>query len=114
MCVVTKESNPELYNALFPEDEIIQDKYEEIIFYYLANNCSEFDDEHIKHLVDLKVEQYNQLKSQLQQKENIIKEAREYIDNHQLVFELSSKKQIKEWFGMFYKELLEILDKEKK
>ena len=33
----------------------------------------------------------------------------EYINNHQLVFELSSKKQIAYWFDMFYKELLEIL-----
>ena len=42
---------------------------------------------------------------------SIIKEAREYINNHQLVFEISSKKQIAYWFDMFYKELLEILDK---
>jgi len=37
------------------------------------------------------------------------KKAIEYIQNHQLVFELSSKKQISSWFDMFYKELLEIL-----
>lgn len=42
----------------------------------------------------------------------IKKEVREYINNHQLVFEMSSKKQIAYWFDMFYKELLEILDKE--
>ena len=41
-----------------------------------------------------------------------IDKAIEYINNHQLVFELSSKKQISDWFDMFYKELLEILDKE--
>lgn len=41
----------------------------------------------------------------------IKKEVREYINNHQLVFEMSSKKQIAYWFDMFYKELLEILDK---
>lgn len=51
------------------------------------------------------------LQTQLQQKENKIKEVREYINNHQLVFEMSSKKQIAYWFDMFYKELLEILDK---
>ena len=33
----------------------------------------------------------------------------EYINNHQLVFETSSKKQIEDWFDMFYKQLLEIL-----
>lgn len=37
------------------------------------------------------------------------KKAREYIKNHQLVFEISNKKQIAYWFDMFYKELLEIL-----
>ena len=56
---------------------------------------------------------YQDLEVKLQQKENIIEEVREYIDNHQLVFKLSGKKQIKEWFVMFYKELLEILNKEK-
>ena len=42
---------------------------------------------------------------------NSIKEAIDYINNHQLEFELSSKKQIAEWFDMFYKEVLEILYK---
>ncbi len=63
---------------VYDELEIL-DKYEETIFSFLAENCSEFNDEHIKKLVNLKVEQYNQLKSQLQQKENIIKDVREYI-----------------------------------
>jgi hypothetical protein len=54
-----------------------------------------------------------ELRKELQQKENIIKEVREYINNHQLVFELSTKKQISDWFDMFYKEILEILDKGK-
>jgi len=34
----------------------------------------------------------------------------EYIHNHQLVFELSSKKQIQDWFDMFYKDSLNILN----
>ena len=38
----------------------VENDYEKIIFEYLANNCSEFDDEHIKQLVNLKVEQYKQ------------------------------------------------------
>ena len=42
---------------------------------------------------------------------NSIKEAIDYINNHQLVIELSSKKQIAKWFDMFYKEVLEILYK---
>ena len=41
------------------------------------------------------------------------KKAIEYIQNHQLVFEISSKKQISYWFDMFYKDLLEILGSEK-
>lgn len=36
----------------------------------------------------------------------------EYIHNHQLVFELSSKKQIQDWFDMFYKDSLNILNGE--
>ena len=39
-----------------------------------------------------------------------IDKAIEYIHNHQLVFELSSKKQIQYWFDMFYKDLLDILN----
>ena len=31
----------------------VENDYERIIFEYLANNCSEFDDEHIKQLVNL-------------------------------------------------------------
>ena len=38
-----------------------------------------------------------------------IDKAIEYIHNHQLVFELSSKKQIQYWFDEFYKDLLNIL-----
>lgn len=38
-----------------------------------------------------------------------IEKAIEYIHNHQLVFELSSKKQIQYWFDMFYKDLINIL-----
>lgn len=38
-----------------------------------------------------------------------INKAIEYIHNHQLVFEISSKKQIAYWFDMFYKEVIDIL-----
>ena len=33
----------------------------------------------------------------------------EYINNHQLVFEKSNKKQIADWFSEFYKDLSKIL-----
>ena len=39
-----------------------------------------------------------------------IEKAVEYIQNHQLVFELSSKKAISQWFYMFYKDTLNILN----
>lgn len=39
-----------------------------------------------------------------------IEKAVEYIQNHQLVFELSSKKVISQWFDMFYKDTLNILN----
>ena len=51
------------------------------------------------------------LQQKAEQLENIRKEAIEYINNHQLVFRLSSKKQIENWFDEFYKDLLNILNK---
>ncbi len=39
-----------------------------------------------------------------------IEKAVEYIQNHQLVFELSSKKVISQWFDMFYKDIIDILN----
>ena len=44
-----------------------------------------------KKLLEIVLMYYFKSQDELQQKENIIKEAREYIDNHQLVFEVSSK-----------------------
>lgn len=88
--------------------EEIFDKYEEIIFNYLANNCNEFDDEHIKQLVNLKVKQYERL-------QYIIKEVREKANIIQFTIESNDKK-----YGNLYiklkdtlqgQELLEILDK---
>ena len=38
-----------------------------------------------------------------------IDKAIEYIHNHQLVFELSSKEQIQKWFDEFYRDILNIL-----
>ena len=38
-----------------------------------------------------------------------INKATEYIKNHQLVFKISNKKQISDWFDMFYRNLLKIL-----
>ena len=66
-----------------------------------------------------KLEQENeQLKDQLQQKENIIKEVREYIENNTLFsedYDYDEEDNLK-WNGAYdYKEreeLLEILDKE--
>lgn len=43
-----------------------------------------------------------------------IDKAIEYIHNDQLVFRLSSKKQIEDWFDDFYKDILDILKGEDK
>lgn len=51
------------------------------------------------------------LQQKVEQLENIRKEAIEYIHEHQLVFELSNKKQIQYWFDEFYRDLLNILNK---
>lgn len=53
----------------------------------------------------------DELEKKVEQLENIRKDAIEYINNHQLVFRLSSKKQIENWFDEFYKDLLNILNK---
>lgn len=65
-------------------------------------------------LTRLNIKQAETIEEQKQEIErltNSIKEAIDYINNHQLVFELSSKKEISKWCDMFYKELLEILYK---
>ena len=51
------------------------------------------------------------LQQKVEQLENIRKETIEYINNHQLVFRLSSKKQIENWFDEFYKDLLNTLNR---
>jgi len=51
-----------------------------------------------------------QLMTQLQDYKSRCEKAVEYIQNHQLVFELSSKKVISQWFDMFYKDILNILN----
>lgn len=78
---------------------------------YNYQDLNDTEQAQLRYEKDLSYKAIKQLQTQLQQKENIIKEVREYINNHQLVFELSSKKQIVDWYDMFYKELLEILDK---
>ena len=45
----------------------------------------------------------------LDELENKIYKAIEYIHNNQIVFELSDRKGIQKWFDKFYKELLDIL-----
>jgi len=42
-----------------------------------------------------------------------IEKAAEYMQNHQLVFRLSNKKQIEEWFDEFYKNMSNILGGDK-
>ena len=51
----------------------------------------------------------NNLEKENKQLKEDKKKAIEYIETHQLVIELSSKKQISSWFDMFYRDLLEIL-----
>lgn len=65
----------ELYKLNDTKDKI-QDEYEKIIFEYLAENCGEFEDEHMEHLVDLKVQQY----INLQQENERLKERVAYLE----------------------------------
>lgn len=45
----------------------------------------------------------------LEYRQSRIDKAIDYINNHQLVFQDSTKKEINEWFRTYYKELLDIL-----
>ena len=65
-----------------------ENDYERIIFEYLANNCSEFDDEHIKQLVNLKVEQYKQ---SLEHIKNLQEENKKYNDLYDELLKQYSK-----------------------
>ena len=60
-------------------EDFIFEEYEKIIFDYLANNCKEFDDEHIQHLVDLKVKQFFKLRQQIQELTNNWNELEEWL-----------------------------------
>ena len=95
------------------KDEIkeILDKLKNIEDYLSFSKASELLD----YITNLQEEnrQTKLLKERYQlEKENYKsrnEKAIEYIHNHQLVFELSSKKQIQYWFDMFYEDLLNIL-----
>lgn len=101
-------------------EEILYIDDGELVYYINENEFITCDEiprpmlEGIKHLQ----QKVKQLEKELQitankckQLENIRKEVTEYINNHQLVFRLSSKKQIENWFDEFYKDLLNILNK---
>ena len=81
-----KESN--INNFGYEQDKLISYKEAQILLDYITN-----------------------LQQKVEQLESIRKEAIEYIHEHQLVFELSSKKQIQYWFDEFYRDLLNILNK---
>ena len=94
--------------------EIITEEYETLIFDYLVNNCIDLKDEDIKKIVDLKCKQFvdvlkenKQLKQQLQQRDNIINKAREFIKTHQRKDEFLD---LNEWQT---RDLLEILNIDK-
>ena len=57
---------------------------------------------------------YEKVVRRNERKQKNIDKAIQYIHNHRLVFELSSKEQIQEWFDKFYAELLNILRGEDK
>ena len=70
--------------------EIITEEYETLIFDYLASNSVDLKDEDIKKIVDLKCKQFvdvlkenKKLKQQIQQRDNIINKAREFINEYE-------------------------------
>lgn len=92
--------------SLTKEDVMVLAKKEHIKY---EDACKEIET-HITLNKQL-LEDIDRAGKEIERLHSIIKEAREYVHNHQLVFETSSKKQISDWFDMFYKQLLEILDK---
>lgn len=85
---------------LFNREDLIDDGYERD----LDSNIQVF-------LTTKQMINYMNLQQKVEKLENIRKEVIDYINNHQLVFRLSSKKQIENWFDEFYKDLLNILNK---
>ena len=78
MNIFVDENIEERYAEGLYEDFIFEE-YEKIIFDYLANNCKDFDDEHIQNLVDLKVKQFFKLRQQIQELTNNWNELEEYL-----------------------------------
>lgn len=81
MNIFVDENIEERYVEGLYEDFIFEE-YEKIIFDYLANNCKEFDDEHIQHLVDLKVKQFFKLRKQIDQLTNNWNELEEWLKEY--------------------------------
>lgn len=104
------------YEELVKSRKNIGDMTKEELFTYCGGLLSEVwdyekENEQLHNKVEELMKLYTTERHCKDDYKAIIKEVREYINNHQLVFEMSSKKQIAYWFDMFYKELLEILDK---
>lgn len=78
---------------------------------YGYSDVRDTEEAKLKYEKELAYKAIVQLQQKVEQLENTRKEAIEYINNHQLVFRLSSKKQIENWFDELYKDLLKILNK---
>lgn len=94
MNIFVDENIEERYVEGLYEDFIFEE-YEKIIFDYLANNCKEFDDEHIQHLVDLKVKQFFKLRKQITQLTNNWNELRQHIKEYLKEWENSDDEWVK-------------------
>ena len=66
-------------------------EYEKLIFDYLTNNCKEFDDEHIKKLVDLKVKQHLSSQKEIKRLNNIINEFEEYLESNHNIYLINNQ-----------------------
>jgi len=98
--------------------EILEDVKRHLDYVEATGQCSVRDNE-MKAMYDYitNLQEENRQTKLLKERYQLEKEnyksrnekAIEYIHNHQLVFELSSKKQIQYWFDMFYEDLLNIL-----
>lgn len=71
-------------------EDFIEEEYEKLIFDYLTNNCKEFDDEHIKKLVDLKVKQHLSSQKEIERLNNVINEFDKWLLGEKMLFYKSS------------------------
>lgn len=75
--ITNLETIEQQYSAVLSENAELQARIDKAV--ELINNCKEFDDEHIQHLVDLKIKQFFKMREQITQLTNNWNELEEWL-----------------------------------